>query len=185
MALDVYGLTRQRNASTLNRFLDEYVDRAANADRGDEELMLEPLNAHSDETERQQGAEGQWEWEWEPSRTLAHILERGLAYPRRAFTAYLTCLPACHEAGIERAILGFTRDDQLVLGLSVSTGEHMQEDDWEAGETRAHELLAHFADAYRCHLGLILLETPPPSSEAEFQQPSETLPVVFRTSFDA
>jgi hypothetical protein len=177
MDLDVYGLTRQRDAITLNRFLDEYIDRAANADRGDEELMLEPLDAHSSETKRQ--------WEWEPSLTLSHILERGLAYPRRVFTTYLTCLPACHEARIERAILGFTRDDQLVLGLSVSTSEHMQEDGWEAGEARAHELLTHFAEAYRCHLGLILLEEPPPLSEAEFRQPSETLHVVFHASFDA
>jgi hypothetical protein len=181
MALDVYGLTRQRDASTLNRFLDEYVDRAGNADRGDEELMLESLAAHSGEMERSEGEH----WEWELSRTLSHILERGLAYPRRAFTAYFTCLPACQDVGIERAILGFTRDDQLVLGLSVSTGEHVQEEEWEAGETRAHELLAHFAEAYQCHLGLILLETPPPLSEAEFRQPSETLRVAFHTSFDA
>lgn len=176
MALDVYGLTRQRDASTLNRFLDEHVDRAANADRGDEELNLEPLDWQPEETEAR--------YESVPALTLSHILELGLAHPRRAFTAYLICLPACHEVGIERAILGFTRDDQLVLGLSVSTGENMQKDEWEAGEARAHELLAHFAVAYRCHLGPILLETPPPWSEAEFGQPSEALPVVFHTSFD-
>lgn len=174
MALDVYGLTRQRDASTLNRFLDEYVDRAANADRGDEEILLEPLDAHSRETERQEG-----QGEWESSRTLSHILERGLAYPRRAFTTYLTCLPACHGAGIERAILGFTRDNQLVLGLSVYSGQE------EADAAQAHELLGHFAEAYGCHLGLILPEEPPPLSEAEFRQPRETLHVVFRTSFGA
>lgn len=177
MALDVYGLTRQRDAATLSHFLDEYVDRAANADRGDEELLLVPLDARPEETERQ------WKWEVEPSLTLAHILERGLAYPRRAFTAYLTCLPACQQAGIERAILGFTRDDQLVLGLSVSISP--DEADEEADEARAHELLTHLAQAYRCHLGLVLLETPPPLSEAEFRQPAETLRVVFLTRFDA
>src|SRR5690348_16601558 len=156
MALNIYGLTRQRVATTLNRFLDEYVDRAANADRGDEELMLEPLAPHSGERER---PEGQWEWEWEPPRTLDRILEWGLAHPRRAFTAYLTCPPACHETGIERAILGFTRDDQLVVGLSVYSGQE------EADETRAHELLAHLAEVCGCHLGLILLETPPLSED--------------------
>src|SRR5690242_9970144 len=105
MALDVYGLTRHRDLATLNRFLDEFVERAANAERGDEEVMLEPLDAHFGAREKPEG-----QWEWEPARTLAHILERGLAHPRRAFTTYLTCLPACHEMGIERAILGFTRD---------------------------------------------------------------------------
>jgi hypothetical protein len=179
MAPGVYGLTRQRDLATLSRFLDEHVDRAANAGRGDEGLVLEPLDTHSLEPE------GRGEWEWEPSRTLSHILERGLAYPRRAFRVYLTRLPACHEIGIEPALLGFTRDDQLVLGLTVSTGKHMREDEWEAGEIRAHELLAHFAEAYRCSLGTTLLEEPPPLSEAEFRQPSETLRVVFRTSFGA
>lgn len=149
---------------------------AANAARGDEELLLEALDARPEETQRQTR---QMEWESEPSLTLSHILERGLAYPRRAFTAYLTCLPTCHQAGIERAILGFTRDDQLVLGLSVYSGQEKADEAW------AHELLAHFAEVYRCHLGLILLETPPPLSEAEFRQPAETLPVVFRTDFDA
>src|SRR5262249_29614819 len=128
--------------------------------------------------EERQRPEGQGEWEWEPSRTLAHILERGLAYPRRAFTAYLTCLPTCPETGIERAFLGFTHDDQLVLGLSVNSGQEVVDETW------AHELLVHLAGAYRCHLGLILLETPP-LSEAEFRQPSETLDVVLRTGFGA
>lgn len=113
MALDVYGLTRHRDAVTLNRFLDEYVDRVASADRGDEELLLEPLDARP----------GAMEGEVEPSLTLSHILERGLAHPRRAFTAYLTCLPACRQAGIERVILSFTWDDQVVLGLSVSEAD--------------------------------------------------------------
>ncbi len=174
MALDVYGLTRQRDIATLNRFLDEYVDPAANADRGDEELMLEPLDVFPEATE------GPWweRWDWEPAQTLSHILERGLDYPRRAFTAYIECLPACHQMGIEQGILGFTRDNQLVLGLSVYSGRE------DADEELAHELLAHLAEAYGCHLGLILLEAPPPLSEAEFRQPSETLSVMLRASFE-
>ncbi len=177
MALDVYGLTKQRDATTLNRFLDEDVDRAANADRGSEELEFEPLDARPEETQAR--------WEWVPALTLDHILELGLSYPRRAFIVYLKCLPAHHEARIERAILGFTRDDQLVLGLSVSTGENMREDEWDAGETQAHKLLAHFAEAYQCHLGLILLETAPPLGEAQFRQPAETLPIFFHATFEA
>jgi hypothetical protein len=125
MALDVYGLTRHRDLATMARFLDEYVDRLVSADRGDEDIGLEPLVTLPEETEAR--------WEWVPSQTLGHILVLGLAYPRRAFTVYLKCLPACHESRIERAILGFTRDDQLVLGLSISTGENM----WEASGRQA------------------------------------------------
>ncbi len=38
--LDIYGLTKHRDAATIDKFLDAYVDRAASEDRGDEELML-------------------------------------------------------------------------------------------------------------------------------------------------
>ena len=176
MALDVYGLTRHRDAATIDHFLDEYVDRAANADRGDEELMLEPLVTPP--------AGAEWHWEWEPSSTLTHIVERGLAYPRRAFTTYFSCLPYHEQRGIERVILAFTRDDRLVLGLSVSVGYNMLEAEWDAGEAHAHELLTHLATTYQCHLGLILLETPPPDTEAEFRHPPTTLRVNFSASFD-
>jgi hypothetical protein len=152
VALDVYGLTRHRDADTLNRFIQEYVDIAANAERGSEELMLEPLNTES-------GA-----IEWEPSLTLSHIVERGLAYPRRAFAAYFSCLPSMCREGIERAILGFTRDDQLVLGLSVHTSEG------ETDEMQAKDLLSHLAKSYQCHVGVILLETAPPMSEIAFRR---------------
>ncbi len=178
MSLDVYGLTRQRDAGTLNRFLDEYVDRMANADRGNEELLIEPLDMRPEETVEN--------WEDEPSLSLAHILELGLAHPRRAFRAYLKCLPICAQEGIERAILGFTRDDQLVLGLSVAPiYTIVWEVDEEAENARTRALLAHFADMYQCHLGLILLEGPPPLSEAGFRQPAESLRVVYRIGFDA
>lgn len=175
MALDVYGLTRHRDALTLNRFLDEYVDREANADRSAEELALEPLD------ELPAGAK--WDYEWEPSLTLSHIVRRGLDYPRRAFTNYFSCLPHYRRVGIERVIVSFTRDDQLVLGMSVSTGNMMDESEWDTAEIQARELLAHIATAYQCHLGLILLETPPPRSEAEFRQPGKNLPVNFSAFF--
>lgn len=180
MALDVYGLTWHRDVATINRFLDEYVDRAANADRGDEELALEPLDEPAGGADWNRA----WEPDWEPALSLSHIVERGLAYPRRAFTNYFSCLPQYRQAGIERVILAFTRDDQLVLGLSVSLGYNMLEAEAVAGEARAHELLAHLATTYNCHLGLILLETPPPHSEAEFRHPPKTLPVHYSASFD-
>jgi hypothetical protein len=48
MALDVYGLTQRRDVATVNRFLDEYVDRGAEEDRRGEELAREPLDATLD-----------------------------------------------------------------------------------------------------------------------------------------
>lgn len=57
--LDIYCLTKRRDADTINSFLDRYVDRAQNEDREDEELMIRRLDApaHSDEMQ---------DYEWEP-----------------------------------------------------------------------------------------------------------------------
>ncbi len=80
--IDIYGLTRHRDAATIERFLAAYVDRAANEDRGDEELMMEPVGA----TEEPKDLDN---WDWEPAGTLTRSIQRGLDCPRRAFTLYL------------------------------------------------------------------------------------------------
>ncbi len=168
MALDVYGLTRRRDAATLNQFVDEYVDRVASANRGDEELILKPLDAQSAG------------WERVPARSNDHILEVGLSYPRRAFVAYFTALSKHHQTGIERVIVGFTQDNQLALGLSVYGGQSGDsKDDEDYHELRARMVLARIVETYDCHIGLILLESPPPASEREFRHAEAHLPVDF------
>jgi len=129
--LDIYGLTKHRDALTIDRFLDAYVDRAKSWDRGDEALMMEPLLL-TYPGEEDESAEPDT-FEWEPALTLSHILERGLASPRRAFTVYL--VPK--RADLTRVLLRFTTDDQLVLGIAL--------DDKGAdpkNERRARELLS-------------------------------------------
>jgi hypothetical protein len=172
LALDVYGLTKRRDLEKVDRFLDEYVDRASSAERGDEDLLMEPLGIEPE------GMRANEQWEYVPSRTLSHIVELGLAHPRRAFVAYLKSLPARREAGIEQVMLGFTRDDQLILGMAVYTGD-------ETDEVLARDLLAHLSEVYGCHVGLILLHQPPPLSEAEFRHPADGLRVVLHATFDA
>lgn len=151
--LDIYGLTKLRDRVTLERFLDEYVDRSASENRRDEELRLEPLMPRKNAT-------GVDAYDWEPSQTLTHIVERGLDYPRRAFTVYLKA----NRRDIDRAILRFTTDDQLVFGLSIDDADAKPEN-----EKRAKMLLRDLAKKYQCHLGLILVEEPPPKNEKEFR----------------
>ena len=165
MSLDIYGLTRHRDRETINRFLDEYVDRAASEDRDGEEIGLLPLNPE---------LEGE-ELQWEHAVTLTHIVERGLDYPRRAFTSYLTS----RRADIEQAILSFTSDDQLVLGFSVYSG------DFNDDEAMTKALLLGIVREFSCHLGVVLLHTPPPSNESEFRSAPDNLPVVHFEAFDA
>ena len=153
--LDIYCLTKHRNMDTINRFLDRYVDRAASEDRGDEELMMRPLDM-SNFTNTFES------YDWEPALTLTNSIQRGLDYPRRSFSVYLTTLiPERAEMG---GVLHFTDDDQLVLGLSFDDEGALPEN-----ESRAKLLLAELAKEFECHLGLVTVEVPPPSNEAEFR----------------
>lgn len=81
--LDIYVISAARNRETIERFLDTYVNRAASENRGNEQLMILPLDAT--DTPRELAG-----WEWEPSATLSHIVDRGLDFPRRAFCVYLS-----------------------------------------------------------------------------------------------
>lgn len=156
--LDIYCLTKHREADTINRFLEHYVDRARSENREDEELMIRKLDAPAN-SDREQ------DYEWKPALTLSHAVQRGLAFPRRSFNIYLQA----KQQDMDHATLGFTMDDQLVLGLSMDDAEEKPEN-----LERAKELLALLAEEYGCHRGIILVEQPPPNSEEMFvRQPDD------------
>lgn len=155
--LDIYCLTTSRNDETINTFLDTYSDRAKCEDRGDEELMIRKLDAPLD-SDRQQ------DYDWEPTATLSLALQRGLEYPRRSFSIYLEA----NSPEIAGVILAFSEDDQLILGLSI-------DDEGEKTENLkiAKDLLHKLVEEYDCHMGLILVESPPPFSQEMFQKKIE------------
>jgi hypothetical protein len=172
-SLDIYALTRQRDRATIERFLDEYGDRVADEERGDEELMIEsPAFFGEDWAAQPPVAIPETAYEWEPSRTLSHIIDRGLDYPRRAFTVYLTA----KAPDVDRITLAFTRDDQLVVGLSIDDEGAQPEN-----EVIAKALLGHLMEAYGCHAGLVIVETYPPQGEREFQARAQHPLTVFYT----
>src|SRR5262249_5997810 len=145
------------------RLLDTYINQAGNKDRGDEELLLDALPTACGGPQQPAAPE------WEPAVTLSHSVQRGLDYPRRAFTLYLQP----KDPSLDRAILGFTGDDQLVVGLSLI------DDAPAATEPRAVQLLEALARHYDCFWGAVLVHEPPPRSEVEFRakaaRPSGTL----------
>ncbi len=157
--LDIYILTRDRNIETLNRFLDLYVDREASMDRGDEEIMMLPLNSATELQEFD-------EWEWIPAVNLNHMIMKGLDYPRRAFAIYIT--PT--NRNIERVIMAFTQDDQLVLGLSIDDG-----DESDAKLDVAKSLLHQLENNFNGIKGFIACEAAPPLHQEEFSSSSDYL----------
>jgi hypothetical protein len=165
--LDIYGLTKLRKKETIESFLDEHVDRIAGEDRGEEELSMIPLGTTEEDLRTAE------DYEWEPAISLSHVVERGLDYPRRAFRVYLPS----RQADIDGVVLGFTEDDQLVLGLSIDDAGMKPEN-----EARARSLLVDLAKEYDCHLGLITCERPPGLSTSAFLAESENSMTVYFTT---
>jgi hypothetical protein len=110
---DIYALAASRNAATLEAFLDAYVDRtmAARAIQG-LELLMEPLGAT--------GPVRNEEWESVPVESIQQVLDWGPSVPPRTFTTYL---PRCRGV-VKVAILSFTADNQLIVGIAVYDDEH-------------------------------------------------------------
>lgn len=157
--LDIYGLTHRRDFATINDFIDNYVDRAASENRGDEELMLDPLHENTEDG-----------YDWEPSISLTHIIERGLDQPPRAFANYLKT----RNSEFDGAIICFTSDNHVIFSVSIdevgANGSNLE---------RAKQLLDEICGKYDCHLGLIGVEFPPPHSEKEFREAKNDSLVVF------
>jgi hypothetical protein len=144
--LDVYVVSAARNHETIDRFLGEYVDRVASEDRGDEELMMLTLDSSG------QPSSGD-EWDWEPSKSLTHIVERGLRLPPRAFSVYLKA----RDPLLAGATLAFDTDNQVIFGISMED-EGARKENLE----RAKTILREMAQALGGSHGFIGVEEPPP-----------------------
>jgi hypothetical protein len=149
--LDIYVISGSRDRETIERFLASYVDRRTSEDRGDEELMMLPLSSCD-------SARSLSDYEWEPARSLTHIVERGLDYPRRGFCVYLTSL----DASLSRAILSFTDDDRVIFGVSLDD-EGAKPENFEKAKRLMHQMAREFAG----QMGFIGVEEPPPLKHQE------------------
>jgi hypothetical protein len=144
--LDIYVISPARNRETIERFLAAYVDRAASENRGDEELMMLALDSSG------QPSTGD-DWDWEPSKNLTHIVDRGLQFPRRAFSVSLKTL----DASLAGAVLAFDVDNQLIFGVSMDD-EGAKAENLERAKTVLHEM----AQTLGATRGFIGVEEPPP-----------------------
>jgi hypothetical protein len=156
---DVYVITSHRSIETLARFIAGFVDRAAAEDRGDEELMLLPLNRSTTDfvmtASTAPGDVARWfkeSLDWEPALTLTHSIQRGLSRPWRAFSLFN--LP-CSRPDLMAASIGFTPDGELVLGVEATTRED------------AVAWLTRLAEEFNADLGLVSGQPPLSRDDAE------------------
>lgn len=136
--IDAYGLTDARTMDAAWRFVERWAEA-------------------SEKTRT-------WTIAFDDDRTdlavpdLRAALAPGLKDPKRRYSLYLK------GSGAESAVVSFTGDGKLVLGLSV--------DDAEGGEgpmRRTRELLEALRTVHGCRLGFALGEEPPPADEAAFR----------------
>jgi hypothetical protein len=144
--LDIYVFSPNRDRESIDRFLRDCVDRPACEDRAGEEMMLVPINS-AGKTETGD------EWDWEPSVSLTHMVDRGLDFPRRAFSIYLRP----RDVSLSGATLGFDTNNQVIFGLSLDD-EGGQPENLEKAKVLLHELVNSFAGTR----GFVLVEDPPP-----------------------
>jgi hypothetical protein len=93
------------------------------------------------------------DWDWEPSKSLTHIVDRGLQFPRRAFAVYLKTL----DPSLAGAILAFDVDNQMIFGVSIDD-ESAKAQNLERAKTVLHEIAQTLGATH----GFIGVEEPPP-----------------------
>jgi len=84
---------------------------------------------------------------------MTDIVERGLQFPRRAFSAYLKTL----DTSLAGAILAFDIDNQVIFGVSIDD-EGAKVENLERAKTLLHEM----AQMLRGTHGFIGVEEAPP-----------------------
>ena len=154
--LDVYVLVSPREERVVQHFLDRYVDVPTSADRGDEELMILPVNANREPARFE-------DWDWAPAESLDAAIRRGLTQPWRAFRLYLEAREPYSEA-----ILSFTSSGHIVLGLSIDD-EHQTAENLDT----ARSLLHAMADEFGSARGFVGWEVAPPLLVDEFPPQGE------------
>ena len=107
--IDIYTLTNSRDKQTIETFLSNYTDREAIEDQKDGELMILPdgknrKNINSDD-----------EYICTKAISVTNSINIGLSDPKNCFTMYLSS----NKPDIDLAILTFTQDGKLILGLSI------------------------------------------------------------------
>ena len=93
------------------------------------------------------------DWDWEPSMSLTHIVERGLQFPRRAFSVDLKT----QDPSLAGATLAFDTDNQVIFGVSMDD-EGAKTENLERAKILLHEIAQALGGSH----GFIGVEEPPP-----------------------
>lgn len=158
--LDVYALTRERNRACIDRFLARFVDHDRSRDGIGGELMVLPLGREDDEDSLPLAA-----WDYVQVSSLDEVIDLGLDVPCRAFRVYLPS-----SGPWKQAILSFTTDCRLIVGVSVDDPLGLP-----GPRSEASQLMADLVDLVDGEHGWVVAEEAPPLAperKRPWEQPS-------------
>jgi hypothetical protein len=145
--LDIFAVTKHRDRQTIDRFLDEYVDRPLSEDRRGQELTFY--------RPQYPGSVKKFHTTQETVFSLTDLLARGLKHSDWAFEFYL----ASKLKKTIGASLAFTLDGKVVLGVTLDDSD---EDNPMGGSRevgrRARKLLKRLLAEFDCEQAMIATE---------------------------
>ena len=154
--IDIYTITRDRSKQCIERFLEAYTNRSEIEDQKDGELMiLPPDKVGKVDLELE-------DYTWVKAHTVSNSIAVGLSGDDVCFTMYL----ASNFPGVDQAILSFTADNFLILGLAVYeyTDENQTVDNYGLADKLAKQLETDYSGIER-YYGL---ESAPSDTYDEF-----------------
>ena len=155
LCLDIYTLIHNRERESIERFLSTYIDRNAQENRGNEELMILP----SSKLNQKELALD--DYDWVITKTLTNSIAYGLSDSTNCFSLYFPSI----KPKIYQVSLSFTYDGKLVFGLEI--------DDWKQTKENldlAEKLMDNLMKQFKGKTGAVVFEIPPPISEVEFEK---------------
>ena len=144
--LDAFAITNSRTKQVLDRFVERFVSPDFSTGRQGEQVNALPLGS-------EQHPEQLDDYDWFPAESVEQVISLGLAQPWRGFAAHF------HPADDRfcDAIIAFTTDGQLVLGLGIDDANE-SDDNVQFAKSTALRL----AGECSAHTAIVGEELPPP-----------------------
>lgn len=150
---DIYVLSSQRNAATIERFLNRFSHRERIENREGQQIAVYKNEKYGIRESLI------------PIETLTEVIEFGIAHPHLGFSFYISD----HLKGeISYIILKFTFDEKIIFGISIEknriTDRGTAADNFDSATALAQEMKELTGASH----SLILTEYAPPDDEDEF-----------------
>jgi len=150
---DIYGLSKQRDKVTVEKFLDyfSYRDKIENRE-GQEIFVYKNEQYDVEET-------------WTPIRTLTEVIDYGLIHRNHGFAFYIG---DNLKKGINHIILKFTFDRKIIFGISVEEKKLLENGSLVDNYDKAFEIEKLIIELANATKTSIQFEYPPSDDEDEF-----------------